>query len=86
MSATTTYRWKPKSTSADVEFVSNVYMVDGMKVIQCNIPDITERKEIEERTRRVTENLLSSLREQANHDQLTGLFNRRYLTTVCRGN
>jgi diguanylate cyclase (GGDEF)-like protein/PAS domain S-box-containing protein len=63
----------------NVEFVSNVYMVDGMKVIQCNIRDITERKEIEDRTRRVTEGLLSSLREQANHDPLTGLFNRRYL-------
>lgn len=27
----------------DVEFVSNVYLVDGLKVIQCNIRDITER-------------------------------------------
>ncbi|NEW84749.1 MAG: PAS domain-containing sensor histidine kinase [Mariniphaga sp.] len=27
-----------------VEFVSNVYLVDGIKVIQCNIRDITERK------------------------------------------
>ena len=27
-----------------VEFVSNVYRVDGEKVIQCNIRDITERK------------------------------------------
>ncbi|HYO77397.1 MAG TPA: PAS domain S-box protein, partial [Thermoanaerobaculia bacterium] len=27
----------------DVEFVSNVYVVDGLKVIQCNIRDITER-------------------------------------------
>ena len=28
----------------NVEFVSNVYLVDKMKVIQCNIRDITERK------------------------------------------
>ncbi len=28
----------------DVEFVSNVYRVDGRRVIQCNIRDITERK------------------------------------------
>ena len=28
----------------NVEFVSNVYMVDHTKVIQCNIRDITERK------------------------------------------
>ena len=30
-----------------VEFVSNVYMVDNKKVIQCNIRDITERKQVE---------------------------------------
>ena len=30
-----------------VEFVSNVYMADGHKVIQCNIRDITERKQAE---------------------------------------
>lgn len=27
-----------------VEFISNVYLVDGSKVIQCNIRDITDRK------------------------------------------
>ena len=31
--------------SVDVEFVSNTYMVDDQKVIQCNIRDITERAE-----------------------------------------
>jgi PAS domain S-box-containing protein len=31
----------------EVEFVSNVYPVDGERVIQCNIRDITERKQIE---------------------------------------
>jgi diguanylate cyclase (GGDEF)-like protein/PAS domain S-box-containing protein len=59
----------------DVEFVSNVYLVDGEKVIQCNIRDITERK-------RAQEALLKSqalLREQSVRDHLTGLFNRRYL-------
>jgi PAS domain S-box-containing protein len=30
-----------------VEFVSNVYSIDGENVIQCNIRDITERKKIE---------------------------------------
>jgi PAS domain S-box-containing protein len=29
-----------------VEFVSNVYMVDNKKVIQCNIRDVTERKKM----------------------------------------
>ena len=31
----------------NVEFVSNVYLVDHKKVIQCNIRDITERKQAE---------------------------------------
>lgn len=32
----------------DVEFVSNVYLVNHQKVIQCNIRDITERKRLAE--------------------------------------
>jgi len=59
----------------DVEFVSNVYLVDGEKVIQCNIRDITERKQAQDA-------LLKSqalLREQSVRDHLTGLFNRRYM-------
>ena len=35
----------------EVEFVSNSYMVGDLKVIQCNIRDITERKWAEEATR-----------------------------------
>ena len=34
-----------------MEFVSNVYLVDHSKVIQCNIRDITERKRAEEALR-----------------------------------
>ncbi len=37
--------------SIDVEFVSNVYPVNGANVIQCNIRDITERKRLERRER-----------------------------------
>ena len=37
--------------SIAVEFVSNVYLVDHHKVIQCNIRDITERKKAEEKLR-----------------------------------
>ena len=35
----------------NVEFVSNVYSLDGTRVIQCNIRDITERKRMEEEIR-----------------------------------
>jgi diguanylate cyclase (GGDEF)-like protein/PAS domain S-box-containing protein len=59
----------------DVEFVSNVYLVGGEKVIQCNIRDISERK-------RAQDALAESealLREQSVRDHLTGIFNRRYM-------
>ena len=58
-----------------VEFVSNVYMAGVSKVIQCNIHDITERKQ-------AYDALVKSealLREQSVRDHLTGLFNRRYM-------
>ncbi|MDR3665731.1 MAG: PAS domain S-box protein [Ignavibacteriaceae bacterium] len=42
---------KKDGTSMDVEFVSNIYLVDNVKVIQCNIRDITARKRSEEALR-----------------------------------
>lgn len=43
--------------SIDVEFVSNVYMVDQKKVIQCNIRDITDRRNAERAERSKTKEL-----------------------------
>ncbi len=59
----------------DVEFVSNVYLVGGEKVIQCNIRDITERKQAQIALLKTQ----AFLREQSVRDHLTGLFNRRYM-------
>jgi diguanylate cyclase (GGDEF)-like protein/PAS domain S-box-containing protein len=47
------------------EYVGNVYLIDHTKVIQCNIRDITERKQYDQH-----------IRHLANHDNLTGLPNR----------
>jgi len=45
------YEDKPLETAdgrrIDVEFISNVYLVNNEKVIQCNIRDITERRQAE---------------------------------------
>ncbi len=45
-----------------VEFVSNVYLVDSTRVIQCNIRDISDRKRVEE-TRKAASQYARSLIE-----------------------
>jgi len=52
-----------------VEFISNVYLVDHHKVVQCNIRDITERKQMEEEKKQ----LLNDLRKEK--DRLQALIN-----------
>jgi PAS domain S-box-containing protein len=56
------YEGLPMETAAgqqlEVEFVSNVYEVDHQKVIQCNIRDITERKQAEKQLM-ITDRLVS---------------------------
>ena len=39
----------------EVEFISNAYLVDEKRLIQCNIRDITERKRAEDEIRRLNE-------------------------------
>ncbi|RPI01810.1 MAG: PAS domain S-box protein [Ignavibacteriae bacterium] len=56
--------------SRQVEFVSNVYLVNGKKVIQCNIRDITRRKWLEEDKQK----LMNKLQEALSHiKELKGL-------------
>lgn len=48
----------------DVEFVSNVYVVDGEEIIQCNIRDITERKQAEQQLHALRLQLEDRVRER----------------------
>ncbi len=59
----------------EVEFVRNVYLVGDEKVIQCNIRDITERKQAQNAL------LKSKARPPENSvwDKLTGLYNHNYM-------
>ncbi len=49
----------------DVEFVSNTYLVDHKKVIQCNIRNITKRKRAEEEKAKLEGQLLQSQKMEA---------------------
>jgi PAS domain S-box-containing protein len=55
------YEHLPLETSTgqriEVEFVSNVYLVEGKKVIQCNVRDVTARREAEESLCQLNANL-----------------------------
>jgi diguanylate cyclase (GGDEF)-like protein/PAS domain S-box-containing protein len=66
------YESLPLKTKAgsevQVEFVSNIYDCDGIKVIQCNVRNIAERKQLEDQ-----------MRQLALYDSLTELPNRRLL-------
>ena len=50
-----------------VEFVSNVYLVDQSKVIQCNIRDITERKRAEAERKRLMAAIEQAGRDHRHH-------------------
>jgi PAS domain S-box-containing protein len=55
------YEHLPLETSdgqkMEVEFVSNVYLVDGHKVIQCNVRDVTARRKAQDALRQLNASL-----------------------------
>ena len=53
----------------EVEFVSNVYLVNGWRVIQCNVRDITARKRAEEGIRTTNDELRASVAELQRRDE-----------------
>jgi diguanylate cyclase (GGDEF)-like protein/PAS domain S-box-containing protein len=59
-----------------VEFVSNVYQVNGWRVIQCNIRDITARKHAEAHAQTANNELLTLVDELRLRDREMQLHNR----------
>ncbi len=59
-----------------VEFISNLYLVNGVKVIQCNIRDITARKQDEVNLQRANDKLSSLVKTLQMRDGEMTLINR----------
>lgn len=67
-----------------VEFVSNVYLEDGRRVIQCNICDITERKQSEAEVQKANGDLVALVAKMKKRDQDMLLLNKMNdLLQVC---
>jgi diguanylate cyclase (GGDEF)-like protein/PAS domain S-box-containing protein len=60
----------------EVEFVSNVYDVNGKDVIQCNIRDISDRVRTKDSLRKVNEELSALVFELQKHEREMRLINR----------
>jgi diguanylate cyclase (GGDEF)-like protein/PAS domain S-box-containing protein len=60
----------------NVEFVSNLYLVDGARVIQCNVRDVTSRKRAEEIALHDKEELVHRVRELRRKDSDMKVLNR----------
>lgn len=67
-----------------VEFVSNVYRVNGTRVIQCNIRDITARKLAEDAIRTTNDKLMASVAElQRRDEEMKSLIGLNDLLQAC---
>ncbi|HEY2919929.1 MAG TPA: diguanylate cyclase [Candidatus Binatia bacterium] len=67
-----------------VEFVSNVYLVNGWRVIQCNVRDITARKRAEDGMRTANDELMASVAElQRRDEEMKSLIRLNELLQSC---
>jgi diguanylate cyclase (GGDEF)-like protein/PAS domain S-box-containing protein len=67
-----------------VEFVSNVYLVNGWRVIQCNVRDITARKHAEDGMRTANDELMASVAElQRRDEEMKSLIRLNELLQSC---
>ena len=67
-----------------VEFVSNVYLVNGWRVIQCNVRDITARKQAEDGMRTANDELIASVAElQRRDEEMKSLIRLNELLQSC---
>jgi PAS domain S-box-containing protein len=68
----------------EVEFVSNVYLVNGTRVIQCNIRDITERRRVEDSLRLANDEFSTLVTELKKRDAgMQSLFRMNDLLQTC---
>jgi diguanylate cyclase (GGDEF)-like protein len=69
----------------EVEFVSNLYQVDGKKVIQCNVRDISERMRVKDSLRNANEELSVLVVELQRHDhEMTLIKQMNDLLQACK--
>jgi PAS domain S-box-containing protein len=66
----------------EVEFVSNVYIVDHKRVVQCNLRDITERKREE---REIEEKLMETMKMKSDFISMVSHELRTPLTVIKEG-
>jgi len=65
-----------------VEFVSNVYLMNKDKAIQCNIRDISERKKAD--NERINTNRILDVNSQINHAIINTHQKKNLLKTICK--
>lgn len=77
-----------KGKTIDVEFVSNLYDVGNLKVIQCNIRDISDRINIErkqEKTRKAMLNIMEDLEVAKNAMEVAKVRDDAMLASIGEG-